>query len=201
MLEKYAAKAASVLIAEPGFPRCGEFISMMRNMFLDRGRRIVSPCPHDAACPVLKERWCHFAFETKDAPAALHKISQAAGLPKERAVMSFLYTGIGSREWGVGNGERGGQGIAVRNIGTQPGSTSIARTATPTPHLVRVISDAFPLPANRYGRYCCSRHGLVLLAGERNVIEKAASGELINAVLEEGRRDSKSGALVAYTRR
>jgi SAM-dependent methyltransferase len=180
ILENYAAKASanavSVLVAEPGFPRCGEFISIMRNIFLERGRRIVSPCPHDAACPFSKERWCHFAFETKDAPAALHKLSQAAGLPKERAVLSFLFAEIGSREWGVGSG------------------------GTTAETILRVISDAFPLPSNRYGRYCCSRHGLVLLAGGKSVIEKSASGELVNASLEEGRRDSKSGALIAEYR-
>jgi hypothetical protein len=171
IIENYAANAASVLVAEPGFPRCGEFISMMRNIFLERGRRIVSPCPHDAACPLSKERWCHFAFETKDAPAALHKISQAAGIPKERAVLSFLFAG----------------------------PADVKQTEEhPTPHsLLRVISDAFPLPSNRYGRYCCSRQGLVLLAGGKSVIEKTASGELVNAVLEEGKRDPKSGALIA----
>ncbi|MDR1654462.1 MAG: rRNA methyltransferase, partial [Treponema sp.] len=38
-------------------------------------------------------KWCHFAFTTGDAPAALRKLSAAAGLPKDRAALSFLFAG------------------------------------------------------------------------------------------------------------
>jgi hypothetical protein len=32
-----------------------------------------------------KKKWCHFAFDTQDAPRALLGFSAVAGLPKERA--------------------------------------------------------------------------------------------------------------------
>jgi SAM-dependent methyltransferase len=176
LLSSHASASSAILVVEPGFPRCGEFISLLRNVFLQRRRPPLSPCPHDTACPFpgggdgVKKRWCHFAFETDDAPAALHRLSHAAGLPKERAVLSFLFTG------------------AVKTPAAE--ATDAAITT------LRVISDAFPLPPNRFGRYCCSHEGLVLLAGAKKVIEDTPSGVLVNAVITE-ERDGKSGAFIA----
>ena len=175
LLASYAAASSSVLVVEPGFPRCGEFISLLRSEFIGRGRQPLSPCPHNDACPFpagiskagAKKRWCHFSFETDDAPAALRKLSTAAGIPKERAVLSFLLAG-------------------PANPNADP----------PTP-VLRVISDAFPLPQNRFGRYCCSRQGLVLLGRKKDIIERTASGSLVNAIFTKGGIDPKSGALEA----
>ena len=173
LMGSLASDSSAILVVEPGFPRCGEFISLLREAFLERGCYPLSPCPHDKTCPLPggkdaagKKRWCHFAFETEDAPAALHRLSSAAGLPKERAVLSFLFTKA-----------------------AEPAHT--AGTA------VRIISDAFPLPPDRFGRYCCSPQGLVLLTGTRRTIENAASGALVNAVIKGNERDPKSGALLA----
>jgi len=177
LLEAHASASSAILVVEPGFPRCGEFIALLRGAFLQKGRRPAAPCPHDTDCPFPggKNRWCHFAFDTDDAPAALHRLSHAAGLPKERAVLSFLYTA----------------------------PTAIAAAADavqPTAVKARVISDAFFLPPNRAGRYCCSQQGLVLLAGEKTAIDQTASGALVNVVIKN-ERDSKSGALFAEERR
>jgi hypothetical protein len=182
LLEAHASASSAILVVEPGLPRCGEFISLLRGTFLRHKRRPLSPCPHDQICPFPggmtktgQERWCHFAFGTEDAPAALHRLSLAAGIPKDRAVLSFLLAGPVETK----------AASAVKN--TPPSSV---------PEL-RIISDAFSLPPNRLGRYCCSRQGLVLLAGEKNVIQKTASGALVNAVIKNEQRDSKSGALMA----
>jgi hypothetical protein len=175
LLAGYGSGASAFLVVEPGFPRCGEFISLMRGAFSEHGIRPLSPCPHDRVCPMLcrspgrgKKRWCHFAFETDDAPQALHRLSQAAGLPKERAVLSFLYANHRASE------SRGG------------GENNL-----------RIISDAFPLPYNRFGRYCCSARGLVLLAGKKNALEKTPCGSMINDAIMKDQRDPKSGALIA----
>jgi ribosomal protein RSM22 (predicted rRNA methylase) len=165
LLAGYGAASSAFLVVEPGFPRCGEFISLLRAAFLEQGIQPLSPCPHGKPCPMLgKKRWCHFAFETDDAPQALHRLSQSAGLPKERAVLSFLSA-------------------------SHTGQTASGGT-------LRIISDAFPLPNNRFGRYCCSARGLVLLRGEKNVIEKNPCGSLVNAVIKD-EKDPKSGALIA----
>jgi len=177
LLAAHASASSAILVVEPGFPRCGEFITLLRTVFLKHRRCPVSPCPHDTDCPFPgggdggKKRWCHFAFDTDDAPAALHRLSHAAGLPKERAVLSFLFTGAADT----------------------PLANAPVANATPT---LRVISDAFPLPPNRFGRYCCSHQGLILLAGAKKVIEDTASGALITAVIKE-ERDAKSGAFLA----
>jgi len=62
----------------------------------------------------------------------------------------------------------------------------------------RVISDAFPLPGKRYGRYGCGSQGLVLLSGDRNRMEETASLNLVTPIFAADRkRDKKSGALIA----
>ena len=181
LLESHCASPggaeSAILVVEPGFPRCGEFISLLRNALMERGHHPLSPCPHDSDCPLLdypaggkkpgKRRWCHFAFETEDAPRDLQRLSLSAKIPKERAVLSFVFMGK--------------QGTA---------------RAKNTPGL-RVISDAFPLPHQRFGRYACSGQGLVLLAGEENAIGKTGSGTLVDAAFKKGERDPKSGALLA----
>ena len=188
LLESHASGTSAILTVEPGTPRCGECISLLRGELLKRGREPLSPCPHNGGCPIPgggsktgKNRWCHFAFETEDAPSALHRLSQAAGLPKERAVLSFLLAVPGNDS--LENSSRRGAENAKD-----------AKEA-----FLRVVSDAFSLPHGRRGRYCCSDQGLVLLTGERNRIEQAGSGALVNAVIKN-ERDQKSGALLAELR-
>jgi hypothetical protein len=63
---------------------------------------------------------------------------------------------------------------------------------------VRIISDAFPVPPGRYGRYGCSGKGLLLATGGQQVVEKLQSGALVNMDIKgKEKRDPKSGALVA----
>jgi hypothetical protein len=173
LLAGYGTPSSAFLIVEPGFPRCGEFISLLRGALLEQGIGPLSPCPHANTCPMFytqyrqgKKRWCHFAFETDDAPQALHRLSRAAGLPKERAALSFLH------------------------------ASRIKSAVSGDENNLRIISDAFPLPHNRFGRYCCSARGPALLVGAKNIIEKKTSGSLVNAVLKD-ERDPKSGALIA----
>jgi hypothetical protein len=197
----------AILVVEPGLPRSGGFIASLRSALLDRGRPSLAPCPHGENCPLPgnsgrgrgKAKWCHFAFETADAPKDLRRLSAAAGIPKERAVLSFLLAGPRSRD------------VAGKGAGAP---LSAARRKTLT---VRIISDPFPLPAvsmpvegpsiarapgQRLGRYGCSAGGLVLVAslltpaGDRGVAG-LHSGTLLELPLPAGeRRDPKSGALL-----
>ncbi|MDR0586634.1 MAG: small ribosomal subunit Rsm22 family protein [Treponema sp.] len=103
---------ASFFVMEPGIPESGAFITALRDALLERGKRIAAPCTHEGPCPLPgvyerpgehgrknvgpgrgKTKWCHFAFDTAEAPAELHKLSAAAGIPKERATLSFLLAG------------------------------------------------------------------------------------------------------------
>ena len=197
MLAGYGSAESAILVVEPGFPRCGEFIALLRNEYLERGYQPLAPCPHNNDCPFPggiskagKNRWCHFAFDTDDAPSALHRLSAAARLPKERAVVSFLFAGKKTAE-------------------------QISPDLRPSISALRILSDPFLLPSltaasgqalttcggqARYGRYCCSQYGLVLLTGEKKSIEKKHSGIVVEAVLSR-EKDAKSGALLAWESR
>jgi hypothetical protein len=184
LLALFAAPSASLLVVEPGVPRSGQFISLLRDAFLEQNRPPLAPCPHSGPCPCAgglsragKNRWCHFAFDTAGAPKALHSLSAAAGLPKERAALSFLLAGPADTR------------PAPENPAFAPADKTLS---------LRVISDPFPLPPARFGRYCCSARGLVLLRGEKTAIEKTAPAALVQAAPAAGEaRDPKSGALVA----
>jgi hypothetical protein len=193
---------ASFLVMEPGIPESGAFIAALRDALLERGKRIVSPCPHEGRCPLPgvygglgeygrrsvetgrgRAKWCHFAFDTAEAPAELHRLSAAAGIPKERAVLSFLLAG------------KAGPGDHAK---------------------IRVISDSFPVPGG-WGRYGCAaahgarsahesadsrgpadgRNGLVLIRGSKAEIERTAPGTLVEPE-ENGQAefDKKTGALI-----
>ncbi|MDR2151155.1 MAG: small ribosomal subunit Rsm22 family protein [Spirochaetaceae bacterium] len=85
-----------VLVVEPGIPRSGKLISALRTALHTAGFPCLSPCPHTSTCPCPDSpdaKWCHFAFSTDDAPPALLNLSAAAGIPKERATLSFLLAG------------------------------------------------------------------------------------------------------------
>jgi hypothetical protein len=190
MIASLAAEKGSVLVVEPGVPRAGKFITGLRRSLSALGRKPAAPCPHAGTCPFpggkepggksggpVKNRWCHFAFETGDAPPALLKLSAAAGIPKERAVLSFLLAGPVSS--GL-NGE--------------------APAASPL-SAVRIISDPFPVspgtPGPAFGRYGCCEKGLVLVRGNQQAINQCGSGTLVELpVKTPAKQDPKSGALI-----
>ncbi|MDR2797539.1 MAG: rRNA methyltransferase, partial [Treponema sp.] len=99
-LSSLVTASGSILVLEPGVPWSGEWIATLRRSLLTRGQGSYAPCPHQGLCPCPggKAKWCHFTFDTEDAPAALQTLSAAAGLPKERASLSFLLTGPVGKE-------------------------------------------------------------------------------------------------------
>jgi ribosomal protein RSM22 (predicted rRNA methylase) len=196
LLAALSLESGAILALEPGIPRCGEFLSLLREALAAKGHAPIAPCPHAAPCPLpgvsaaaiaasraprADAKWCHFAFETADAPESLHRLSKAAGIPKERAVLSFLLAGPSA--------------AANAAPAVPPAETTLA---------VRVVSDAFPLSADParsgpppYGRYGCSARGLALVSGTRGEVERLESGALARfADKAPERRDGKSGALV-----
>ena len=191
----------SILTVEPGVPQSGRFILFLREALAELGRLPSAPCPHTTDCPLSrkqqrqppavkqrtkKERWCHFAFETADAPKDLQRLSTAAKLPKERITFSFLLT----------------EAVNLAGIQTEAKKReeplSAGQTGTRNAFRIRVLSDAFPLPGNRFGRYGCSAKGLVLLTGDMKRIEKTSPLTLIeeNKYFITGEHDAKSGALI-----
>jgi hypothetical protein len=62
---------------------------------------------------------------------------------------------------------------------------------------VRVISDPFPLPEHKTGRYACTEKGLALICGGRDISEKYRQGAFFR-VKPPAKTviDKKSGAFV-----
>jgi hypothetical protein len=240
LLASRAGKGGQILIVEPGIPRSGQFIALLREVLTSLGHLPLSPCAHDGPCPFPgpgkgqgprkipslhrsaerrrfpesggppaaggdptardsgkgASKWCHFAFDTQDAPAALQRLSTAAGLPKERATVSFLLTRPASADQRPR--DQGSGYPAFRNQGSfspLPGDQG-----SPQPP-VRVISDPFPLSAaqgpREWGRYGCAKEGMTLIHGEKALIESLSPGVLTRVVFT-GRRDPKSGALLCH---
>jgi len=208
LLSSLTEASGSVLVVEPGIPRSGEFISLLRSGLMEQGRQPLSPCVHTGPCPLpggrqsaalhkagagAKAKWCHFAFDTEDAPEELRKLSVAAGLAKERAVLSFILSGPIS------------SGAGEKREKKDPPKAKPA--AADLPVKVRIISDAFPVSGNGtrekssgrdlYGRYGCGGEQLILVTGSRESIEALPSGALVKLPLVPGAADAKSGAAVA----
>lgn len=95
----YLSDTGSICVIEPGIPKTARFVSLLRGFFLQKKMSVLSPCPHETDCPMNgfhakmggTAKWCNFAFTTEDAPAALKKLSADSDLPKERAVLSFVF--------------------------------------------------------------------------------------------------------------
>ena len=183
-LSAYAAENAKFLLVEPGVPKAARTLSLLRERFIKAGFEVKAPCPHAFECPMngfksytgSKNKWCNFAFSTEDAPVRLQKLSVAAKLPKERAVLSF---------------------ISAVKADSKPAEVKASKDKS---LLLRITSDSFRLPKNRTGYYACSRLGLTLVSSEQGDCFK--SGDLIKAELtkpvESLPVDYKSGAKIVH---
>jgi len=166
----YLKGGGSIFLMEPGDPRSGSFISAIRAALLAFGAEPVAPCPHKRACPmpgifrsletpsgdppsgadtkpldsvVMPKRrekypWCHFTIGTENAPGWMKALSDEAGLPKEKLVFSYL----------------------LSTISGEAKSTTPAGATSP---LIRIVSEEFPLPGYKSGRYACSAEGYCLI--------------------------------------
>lgn len=84
------AKAANKLlvIVEPGTPFSFKSIKHTRQRLLDDGLKIAAPCPHERACPLPGDDWCHFTARAQR--SKLHKLLKNADVPYEDEKFCFL---------------------------------------------------------------------------------------------------------------
>ncbi|MBO4508286.1 MAG: hypothetical protein J5747_06565 [Spirochaetaceae bacterium] len=173
----YLKEKTSVFVAEPGVPRAARFVSLLRDSLIRKGYMPLSPCPHTDLCPMDGRKggkWCHFTLLTDDAPARLMKLSATAGIPKDRASLSFVFSSSVSVS-----------GAPNTNDGTNDGMK------------LRIVSDSIRLNDGSSGRYACCEKGLSLaIAPERAF----SSGDLIDSGVTAEKAgklpaDRKTGAL------
>ncbi len=194
-LSSFAAPNCELLVVEPGNPAGGFFISQLRKAALLEGFLPISPCPHSSLCPFpgsKREKWCHFAFSTKEAPKALISLSNAAHLPKERAALSFIYLLRNSS-------------VSAKSIFTQ--ESDCLESAKCCIVRARVLSEKIKLADKKSGRYCCSDLGMLLVVdeqcgnGKTNKSEELNAGDLLELRLKEmpppsAKKDPVTGAII-----
>ncbi|HEX4946353.1 MAG TPA: small ribosomal subunit Rsm22 family protein [Blastocatellia bacterium] len=82
-----AASKALVLI-EPGSMNGFNLIKQLREDLLQAGGHLDAPCPHEQACPMSANDWCHFAARVER--SALHRKLKAGALGYEDEKFSYV---------------------------------------------------------------------------------------------------------------
>jgi len=183
LMRSEAANDAYILTVEPGVPQSGKFISFLRDEFIKLGRLPLAPCTHAAACPFFKgaskitrgRNW----IDTKK--RWCHFAFETFSAPRE--LLRLSASARLPKDRLVFSFLLAAERRSKENRGA------------------RVISDAFQLPENRFGRYACSERGLILITGERDRIEDLNSFSFIpqNNLIEfsaDKQYDKKSGAQI-----
>jgi hypothetical protein len=197
-----ALRAALLAEGAPPLGPCPHALScpmpgIFRHLFPPEETRAIKGDPNAApsryilpqvAMPKKRDKypWCHFGVDAAKAPAWLEALSEEAGLPKERAVLSYLWAA------------RGAMARAPVGVPSPDNrSSDRERRARATKGiLVRVVSESFALPDGCSGQYACSSLGYTLLRRGHGE-EPFGSGDLLEVAASPlQRNDEKSGAVI-----
>jgi ribosomal protein RSM22 (predicted rRNA methylase) len=77
-----------LVIVEPGTPAGWARLMAVRARLIAQGGRVLAPCPHHAACPVLAPDWCHFSQRLPRSRA--HRLMKGADAPFEDEKYAYL---------------------------------------------------------------------------------------------------------------
>lgn len=88
MISKLAGSGAVIAIVEPGTKAGYRRILDARDQLIAAGLRVAAPCPHDLACPMAGDDWCHFAVRI--GRSATHRLIKNAELSYEDEKFSYL---------------------------------------------------------------------------------------------------------------
>jgi ribosomal protein RSM22 (predicted rRNA methylase) len=71
-------------IVEPGRPRDYQRLMTIRAALIAAGARVVAPCPHEDACPLPANYWCHFAVRLPRSRAHMQAKGGTLGYEDEK---------------------------------------------------------------------------------------------------------------------
>jgi ribosomal protein RSM22 (predicted rRNA methylase) len=84
----WATAGRALLLVEPGTPAGFETIRTARRWLTEAGASIAAPCPHDQACPMSADDWCHFAVRVER--TRLHRLAKGGDLGYEDEKFSYV---------------------------------------------------------------------------------------------------------------
>jgi ribosomal protein RSM22 (predicted rRNA methylase) len=84
----WTKQIAVVAVIEPGTPKGFERIRVLRASVIEKGARVIAPCPHEFACPMPANDWCHFSARIER--TRLHRQLKEGSLGYEDEKYSYV---------------------------------------------------------------------------------------------------------------
>lgn len=84
----WASTQAMLVIVEPGTPAGFERLRAARRQLIDAGATILAPCPHQLACPMAGDDWCHFVQRLPRSRD--HRLTKGADAPYEDEKYAYV---------------------------------------------------------------------------------------------------------------
>ena len=93
----WAHASGILVIVEPGRPRDFQRLMAVRARLVERGGRVLAPCPHDKPCPLVAPDWCHFSVRLNRSREHMRMKGAALGYEDEK----FSYLVVAKGEIGT----------------------------------------------------------------------------------------------------
>ncbi|MGH9719210.1 MAG: small ribosomal subunit Rsm22 family protein [Bryobacteraceae bacterium] len=82
------ATAQALAVIEPGTPKGFARLRELRDELIAAGAHLAAPCPHDRACPLAGDDWCHFGQRVER--TSLHRRLKGGSLGHEDEKFSYV---------------------------------------------------------------------------------------------------------------